>query len=70
MTQYKRILQWDGCTNVRDLGGLISRDGRRIKWGALVRSDNPAKLTPKGWEALYTHGIRTIISLRTDGVDE
>lgn len=69
-TQNKRILHWDGCTNVRDLGGLMSRDGRKIKWEALVRSDDPAKLTTRGWEALYAHGIRTIISLRTDGVDE
>ncbi|MEJ2487631.1 MAG: tyrosine-protein phosphatase [Anaerolineales bacterium] len=65
-----RILQWDGCINVRDMGDLKTGDGRRVKWGALVRSDDPANLTTQGWEALYAHGIRTIISLRTDGVDE
>lgn len=66
----RRILNWEGCNNVRDLGGLPTRSGLRTRWGALVRSDHPAKLTAAGWEALYAHGIRTIISLRTDGVNE
>ena len=53
--------------NVRDLGGLKSIDGGVTRWGAVVRSDHPARLTTAGWSALYTHGIRTIISLRTHG---
>jgi len=65
-----RQLSWDGCTNVRDLGGLRARDGRRTRWGALVRSDDPAKLTATGWAELYAYGIRTILSLRTDGLTE
>jgi hypothetical protein len=40
------------------------------RWGALVRSDDPAKLTGAGWAALYAYGIRTIVSLRTDGMEE
>lgn len=65
-----RNLTWDGCTNVRDLGGLRTRDGRVTRWGAIVRSDHPARLTAAGWSALYAHGIRTIISLRTHGMVE
>lgn len=65
-----RILNWDGCNNVRDLGGLNASDGNKTRLGAIVRGDHPAKLTADGWSALYKHGIRTIISLRTDGVDE
>ena len=65
-----RILTWDGCNNVRDLGGLNTSDGRKTRWGAVVRSDHPAKLTADGWSALYAHGIRTIISLRTHGLVE
>lgn len=65
-----RCLVWDGCNNVRDLGGLRTRDGRLTRWGAVVRSDHPARLTPVGWSALYTHGIRTIISLYTHGMKE
>ncbi len=65
-----RILAWDGGQNVRDLGGLSASAGSQTRWGAVVRSDHPAKLTPAGWAALYAHGIRTIISLRTDGQPE
>ena len=65
-----RTLNWDGSVNMRDLGGLETEDGQRIKWGAVVRGDDPAKLSEEGWEALYDHSIRTIISLRTDGMDE
>ena len=65
-----RCLTWDGCVNVRDLGGLRTRDGRVTRWGAVVRSDHPASLTAAGWSALYAHGIRTIISLRTHGLME
>jgi protein-tyrosine phosphatase len=66
----ERVLAWEGCTNVRDLGGLRTGDGRVTRWRALVRSDNPAKLTAAGWSALYAYGIRTIISLRTYGMTE
>ena len=65
-----RILHWQGCNNVRDLGGLTASNGRKTRWGAIVRGDQPAKLTPAGWEALYQHGIRTIVSLRTHGFNE
>ena len=69
MTTY-RILNWDGCNNVRDLGGFETADGKKIKWGGIVRGDHPARLTARGWDALYKHGIRTIVSLRTHGFDE
>jgi len=65
-----RVLVWEGCTNVRDLGGLRTCDGRMTRWRAVVRSDTPARLTAAGWSALYAHGIRTIISLRTYGMAE
>ena len=66
----KRFLDWDGCSNVRDLGGLRTGDGRTTRWKAIVRSDTPARLTAAGWEVLYAYGIRTIITLRTHGMVE
>mgnify|MGYP001096727469 CR=1 FL=1 len=65
-----RVLLWDGCTNVRDLGGLSTGDGRTTLWKAIVRSDSPARLTEAGWAALYDYSIRTIITLRTQGMAE
>ena len=65
-----RVLTWEGCNNVRDLGGLDASNGSKTRWGAIVRGDQPTQLTTNGWSALYEHGIRTIISLRTHGFDE
>jgi protein-tyrosine phosphatase len=66
----ERVLAWDGCLNVRDLGGLHTGDGRITRWAAIVRSDSPARLTEQGWSALYAYGIRTILTLRTHGLVE
>lgn len=66
----ERVLEWDGCRNVRDLGGLKTSDGRVTRWGKIVRSDTPARLTLDGWSSLYDYGIRTIISLCTHGLVE
>lgn len=60
-----RHLDWDGCWNARDLGGLPTTDGVRTRRGALVRSDHLVHLTAGGWAALDAHGIRTIVDLRT-----
>ncbi|WP_328815682.1 tyrosine-protein phosphatase [Nonomuraea cypriaca] len=62
-----RDLAWDGCHNVRDLGGLPAAGGRLTRWGAVVRSDTPDRLTEAGWAALQAHGVRTIVDLRTPG---
>jgi protein-tyrosine phosphatase len=61
-----RKLEWDGCVNVRDLGGLRTADGCEIRRGALVRADAVDRLTAAGWAALREHGIRTVIDLRND----
>jgi protein tyrosine/serine phosphatase len=68
-----RHLDWSGCFNARDLGGLRTEDGRSIRWGAAVRSDALNALDDAGWRALTAHGIRTIVDLRNDserGTDE
>jgi protein tyrosine/serine phosphatase len=59
-----RVLDWEGCANVRDLGGLTTADGGSTRRGAVVRSDNARRLTDAGWEALVEHGVRTVVDLR------
>ena len=66
----QRILAWEGCNNVRDLGGLRTADGGMTVLGNIVRGDCPARLTEQGWSELYAYGIRTIITLRTIGMLE
>jgi len=62
-----RMLAWDGCSNARDLGGLLTGSGSLTRLGSIVRSDTPSRLSPAGWASLHAYGIRTIISLRTVG---
>ena len=61
-----RHLDWDGCFNVRDLGGMRTAGGRETRRGSIVRGDAPDRLTARGWAALESHGVRTIIDLRND----
>jgi protein tyrosine/serine phosphatase len=61
-----RDLVWDGCLNVRDLGGLPTQEGGETQFGAIVRADSVRQLSDEGWQALVEHGIRTVIDLRGD----
>ena len=60
-----RALAWDACLNARDLGGLATADGRRVRRGALARSDQLCRLSERGRSAFLEHGIRTVVDLRT-----
>lgn len=42
-----RNLDWDGCFNARDLGGLRTVDGSVTRPGELVRSDTLDRLTAR-----------------------
>jgi hypothetical protein len=64
--EVERRLEWDGCRNVRDLGGLRTADGRVVRRGAVVRADALDRLGAAGWEALVAHGVRTVVDLRND----
>ena len=66
LTSDDRHLDWDGCCNARDLGGLRAAGGRETRWGAVVRADAPDRLTAAGWAAVWAHRIRTVIDLRNE----
>ncbi|CAH0201764.1 Tyrosine-protein phosphatase [Microbacterium oxydans] len=57
------ILEFDGITNVRDVGGIPTTDGGRIRSGVLLRSGQLSSATPDGAAALGAH-VRRIIDLR------
>lgn len=56
---HSRELSWDGCVNVRDLGGL-----GQVRPGAVVRMERPSRLSEAGWAAARTYGVRTAVDLR------
>lgn len=54
-----------GAGNFRSLGGLLTRDGRRIREHFLMRSDRLCHLTAEGWEQLAATGLTTVCDLRS-----
>jgi protein-tyrosine phosphatase len=60
----ERRLEWEGCLNVRDLGGHPTEDGGETRIGAVVRADSVRRLTEEGWRSLVDYGIRRIVDLR------
>jgi hypothetical protein len=62
----ERILAWDGCVNVRDLGGLPLTGGGETAFGVVVRADSIRSLTDAGWQALADYGVRKAVDLRSD----
>jgi len=59
-----RTLTWDGCYNVRDLGGHATEDGRVTQFGRVVRADSVRRLSDDGWRALTDYGVHTVVDLR------
>ncbi len=60
----KRRLRIPGSYNIRDMGGYETRDGRRTRWGKLLRADSLHRLDAASQQALLDYGIRTVIDLR------
>jgi hypothetical protein len=63
----RRTLRWDGCLNVRDLGGLPLPGGGETAFGAVIRADSVRQLSDDGWRALADHGVTRIVDLRYGG---
>jgi protein-tyrosine phosphatase len=59
-----RRLAWDGCINVRDLGGHPTEDGGETRFGRIVRADSVRQLSDEGWQALVDYGTSRIVDLR------
>lgn len=53
-----------GMHNLRDLGGLPTRDGRRTVRGVLYRGDAPEPDLAQGVARLRELGVRTVVDLR------
>jgi protein-tyrosine phosphatase len=61
-----RVLAWDGCINVRELGGLPLEGGGETRCGVAVRADSIRTLTDEGWRAVAAYGVRVAVDLRGD----
>jgi protein-tyrosine phosphatase len=60
-------IELEGVVNVRDVGGLPTADGSRIRPGVLIRSANLNSITEADVARLVDElGVRRVLDLRTD----
>lgn len=60
-----REISVDGLVNIRDIGGLVTHDGRTVRSGRVFRSDNPKALTDVGRQEFRDRvNPTTVIDLR------
>ena len=60
-----RRIKLKGAYNFRDLGGYSTKEGKKINWGKLFRSDNLSKLTKGDLKKIEKLNIQLIIDLRS-----
>ena len=64
ITALRQVLL-DQTFNFRDLGGYETRDGRRVKWGQVFRSDALSRINEEGREFLVRMGLKLVCDFRT-----
>jgi len=71
MVDPSREIIFEGCYNVRDLGGYRTADGRATRWRRLFRSDHTALLSGADCRRMERDlGIRTLVDLRTSAMHQ
>jgi protein-tyrosine phosphatase len=66
----ERLLRWDGCVNVRDLGGLPLAEGGETAYRIVVRADWLPGLSEIGRRELVDYGVSLIVDLRPGREDQ
>lgn len=59
-----REVTLEGAVNFRDLGGYVTTDYRRIKWGRIYRSADISRLTDADMQELERRKIYTVVDFR------
>jgi protein-tyrosine phosphatase len=65
MTMSARHIPLEGASNLRDVGGYETVDGRRIRWNMIYRSGALSKLSPADWSWMVERDIRVVCDLRS-----
>jgi protein-tyrosine phosphatase len=60
-----RLLELEGSSNFRDLGGYETLDNKTVRQGLLFRSGAMANLTASDQEYLNNQGFKTVMDLRS-----
>ncbi len=60
-----RLLNFEGVTNFRDLGGYPTTDGEQVKWGVLYRAASLAESSKADLRSLEQLKLATLIDFRS-----
>ena len=60
-----RVIDLEGTTNTRDIGGYQTSDSGTLRWRQIIRSENLSRLTASDFQKLEEIGLKTVIDLRT-----
>ncbi len=59
-----RHVDLEGSSNIRDLGGYTTGDGKQTRWGMFLRSGDMHRIPAASRNELLKRGIRTVVDLR------
>jgi protein-tyrosine phosphatase len=65
MTSRRRHIELAGASNLRDIGGYPTGDGRTVRWGQVYRSGALFRFTPSCWDWVNEQGISAVCDLRS-----
>lgn len=66
LTLAQRFLNMEGVPNFRDIGGYMTRDGQRLRWGRVYRSGLMAHPTTADQMRLSALALRRVCDLRSE----
>jgi protein-tyrosine phosphatase len=61
----RRWVELEGASNFRDLGGYVTANGGRVRWGSVFRSDALHQLSEEDLRRLEALGVVRVIDLRS-----
>ena len=65
MPQSARHIALEGSSNLRDVGGYATVDGRRLRWNMIYRSGALSKLSSADWAWMVNRNIGVVCDLRS-----
>lgn len=60
----RRLIKLENTINMRDIGGYTGLDGRKTKWGRVIRSEELCHLSDNDFDALAKMGVKHVYDFR------